>query len=183
MKTVAQSKNDILIDINLSPFSDNVIFSVINLLTTLEEQRNVTISKPNSDNFILFFFDEMSLKNAYRSILELIILAQDPEIFEYIQESLSCMNEAKNDKPEKLENPVLTSLSIKYHDNTYCKIQLPYYKSFMKSSLADVVSGYLESCGNLEIPFPDFNDDEVTMIFHELSDALSFEMFVVDKLL
>lgn len=183
LKTVSRSTSDIIVDINLSLFSDNVISSIDHLLRTLEVQRILTLSKPNSDNIILFFSDEMSLKNVYRAIVKLIIESQDPEILEYIQGALSNIKAVNISNPEKLENPVFISLSILFSGENFCKLQLPSNKYFMKNPLADIVSSYLESCGSIEIPFPDFNDDEITISFHDLRDAISFEMFIATDLL
>ena len=183
LKTVAASTSDILIDINLSLFPDNVVSSVSELLRTLQTDLNITSSAPNSDDIILFFYDEMSLKNVYRSIVERIIVAQNPEILEYIQGMLSSFKIIKRHESEKLDNYVLTSLNIQCSGETCCRLQLPPDKYFIKSTLSDVVSRYLQSCGSLEISFPDFNDDEITIIFHSLSDAISFEMFVAADLL
>lgn len=184
LKTVTRSSSDILININLSPFPDNVISSIKKSLQLLTLQKKVTASsEPNNDSTILFFSDEISLKNAYRLILSCILDEQSSDTFAYIQKEFSNMKSINISSTEKLENPILASLSILYSGKTFCQLYLPSYKSFMKDPIAHIVTKYLEVRGNIEIPFPAFNEDEVSISFIDFKDALSFGLFVACELL
>lgn len=184
LKTVTRSTSDILITIDLSPFTDDIISSIKNLLQLLNLQKKVvTSSQPSSDNIIFFFADEISLRDAYRSILSCIFDKQNHDNFAYIQKEFSNLKATNISSKKKLENPALTSLSILYSGKTFCKLYLPPYKSFMKESIANIVTECLEACGNIEIPFPDFTENEVSISFIDFKDALSFGLFVAYYLL
>lgn len=184
LKTVTRSASDILININLSPFSDNVIGSIKKNLQLLTLQKKVTASsEPNNDSTILFFSDEISLRDAYRSILSCIFDKQTSDDFVFIQREFNNLKSANVSSQEKLENPILTSVSILYSNKVFCQLYLPPYKSFMKGSMANAITKYLETCGSIEIPFSNFNEDEISINFINFRDALSFGLFVAYDLL
>lgn len=185
---ISEPLREFYIDIDLS-FNSSFAPCIYRLLHA--QDSDLVISYSDDEIATVFALNEKAFLTFYHMLtLFTMVSVNSTDVVDEIMSTLHKM-QVVSDKykidSENLyfQNPLLKKLKLVYSDITCAKFSFPAVYSFEKKAFTGVIENYLFKSGSLEIPFPDLyslDSNDITLIFHSLSDVFAFEMFIADTL-